>query len=74
MNAIEKLRAIASWADWQSEAINYEFKSIKGIEKAYNYAQKNNLEFIDNDYLYNECEEEERQAHIDNLNKFMQIK
>ena len=74
MNAIEKLRAISNWADWQCEYINYEFKSIKGIEKAYDYAQKNNLEFIDNDYLYNEVEEEERKKHIDNLNKFMQIK
>jgi hypothetical protein len=74
MNAIEKLRAINTWANWQSEAINYEFKSIKGIEKAYNYAQKNNLEFIDNDYLYSQVEEDERQAHIDNINKFMKIK
>jgi hypothetical protein len=74
MNAIEKLRAMANWASWQSEAINYEFKSIKGIEKAYDYAQKNNLEFIDNDYLYNEVEEEERKKHIDNINIFMKIK
>ncbi len=65
---------MANWASWQSEAINYEFKSIKGIEKAYDYAQKNNLEFIDNDYLYNEVEEEERKKHIDNINIFMKIK
>lgn len=65
---------MANWASWQSEAINYEFKSIKGIEKAYNYAKKHNLEFIDNDYLYNECEEEDREKHIDNINKFMKIK
>jgi hypothetical protein len=74
MQAIEKLRAINNWMNWQCEYINYEFKSIKGIEKAYDYAQKNNLEFIDNDYLYNECEEEERKKHINNINKFMQIK
>jgi|688.fasta_scaffold806239_2 hypothetical protein len=74
MQAIEKLRAINNWAEWQNEGVNQQFKSIKGLEMAFDYAQKNNLEFIDNDYLYYEVEEEERKKHIDNINKFMKIK
>jgi len=73
-NAIEKLRAVKNWADWQNEYINEKFQSIKGLEKAFDYAQANNLEFIDSDYLHSVCEESERQIHIDNINKFFKIK
>jgi hypothetical protein len=73
MEAIEKLRSIINWANAQSESINLQFKSIKGIEQAYDYANKHNLVFIDNDYLWNECTEEERPEHIKQINKFLKI-
>jgi hypothetical protein len=60
MKAIEKMRLICAWADNQSEYLNESIKSIKAFELLYDYAQKNNLDFLDNDYLYNECTEEER--------------
>ena len=74
MEAIEKLRNIINWYDFQSEYINEQFKSIKGLEMAYDYAQKNDLEFIDDDYIYSEVEEGERPKHIQNINKFKKIK
>jgi hypothetical protein len=60
MEAIEKLRNIVEWANLQSEHFNYSVKSLKAFELLHDYAQKNNLAFIDDDYLYNECTEEER--------------
>lgn len=60
MKAIEKLRNIVEWANYQSEHFNYSVKSLKAFELLYDYAKQNNLEFIDDDYLYNECKEEER--------------
>lgn len=50
MEAIDKLRIMVNWLDNQSELLNSCFNSIKGLEKAYDYAIDNNLEFIDNDY------------------------
>jgi hypothetical protein len=60
MEAIEKMRSIVNWANNQSEYLNYKFKTIQQIEKAYNYADKNNLSFLDDDYLYSECDEKTR--------------
>ena len=60
MTTIEKMRLVVSWADNQSEYLNESIKSIKAFILLYDYAQKNNLAFIDDDYLYNECTEEER--------------
>lgn len=73
LTAIEKLRTIQRWCDWQNEYINEKFKSVKGIEKAFDYAQKNNLEFIDDEYLWAECTEDERTIHINNIKKFQNI-
>jgi hypothetical protein len=74
MEAINKLRAMHNWYDMQCEHMNFEFKSLKGMEKAFDYAANNNLSFIDNDYLYNEIENnEEREKHILNIKKFQNI-
>ena len=64
MYAIDKLRAIASWADYQNEGFNLQFTTINQIERVYDYAQKNNLEFMDSEYLCsdNVTVEERREA------------
>jgi len=48
VTAIEKMRNVISWANWQNETLNDKFKSISDIEKAYDYCQKHEvLEFLD---------------------------
>lgn len=68
MQAIDKLRIMQSWFDYQSEAFNMLFTSLKQLEQVFDYAQKNSLEFMDSDYLNsdNVTEEERKQA-----NKFL---
>ncbi len=73
MNGIDKLRRIVDWANSQSEYVNEKFKTIKGLEKAFDYATANNLEFIDDDYLLDNCTEEEIKKHEYQLNKFTQL-
>jgi hypothetical protein len=51
MEAIEKLRSMTSWYNAQSEYINQRVTSVAQLEKVYDYAIKNNLEYIDEDYL-----------------------
>jgi hypothetical protein len=51
MKAIEKMRAIVQWADYQSEYTNFKFKTIDDIEKIYDYCQANDLKFCDWNYL-----------------------
>ena len=62
------------WFDMQNEGMNFEFKSLKGMEKAFDYSIANNLEFIDNDYLFDTFEIEERNAHIKQIIKFQKLK
>jgi uncharacterized lipoprotein YehR (DUF1307 family) len=73
MEAIDKLRAMTNWLDWQQEHINQKFKSIKGMELAFDYAGKHNIEFIDTDYLFNNFEGQELKSHIAAINKFYNI-
>lgn len=48
MEAIDKLRAMVSWADYQNEYFNQRFKSIEAIEKAYDFVQSHrSIEFLD---------------------------
>jgi uncharacterized lipoprotein YehR (DUF1307 family) len=71
MEAINKLRAMQRWFDLQSEGMNFAFNSLQGMEKAFDYAKENNLEFIDNDYFYNiDISELEKAKHIKAINKF----
>jgi hypothetical protein len=63
MTAADKLRTITQWLDYQSESVNQQFTSLKGIEAAYDYCQQNNLEFIDNDYLHDRFEGKELSKH-----------
>lgn len=74
MEAINKLRRMQSWYDSQSEGMNFEFKSLKGMEMAFDYSIENNLEFIDNDYFFNiDMTEKEKINHIKAINKFQQL-
>ena len=69
-NAINKLRAMQLWFDLQSEYFNDQFKSIKQLEKIFDYSRKNNLEFMDNDYLYSDnVTEEEREGALKFINR-----
>ena len=58
MEAIDKLRALINWANYQSEVFNERFISIGDIEIVYDYCQlHNSLEFLDSEslsYLSNE--------------------
>ena len=48
VSAIDKLRNVLNWANYQNEGFNERFKSISDIEIAYDYCQANNLlEFLD---------------------------
>jgi hypothetical protein len=51
MVAIEKIRKIVAWANYQNEGFNYLFKTIKQIEKAYDFCIENDFEFLDSDYI-----------------------
>ena len=73
MEAIDKLRIMVNWLDNQSELLNSCFNSIKGLEKAYDYAIDNNLEFIDNDYLYSNFEGKELELHIKEISKLQKL-
>ena len=73
MTTVNKLRAMQRWFDMQNEGMNFEFKSLKGMEKAFDYSIANNLEFIDNDYLFDNFEREERNAHIKQIIKFQKL-
>jgi hypothetical protein len=73
MNAIDKLREITNWCNWQNEYINQNFKSIKGIEQAFNYAREHDLEFIDNDYLLDNFEGKELETHLKAIKKFQKL-
>ena len=74
MEAINKLRAMQRWYDMQSEGMNFNFNSLKGMEKAFDYSIKNHLEFIDNDYLFSAItDDNERAKHITQINKFQRL-
>lgn len=73
MEAIEKLRAMTEWYNNQSEYSNYAFNSLKGLERAYDYARASNLEFIDNDYLFDNFEGAELEKHLKAINKFQKL-
>lgn len=48
IDAIDKMRNIINWVDYQNEDFNCKIRSISDIEKVYNYAIANDLEFVDN--------------------------
>jgi hypothetical protein len=74
MEAINKLRAMQRWFDMQDEGMNFKFKSVKGMEDAFDYSVENNLEFIDEDYLFSaDFTDNERAKHIKNILKFQSI-
>ncbi len=70
MEAIDKLRKMVDFFNEQMESENSSFKSIKGLEKAYDYAMANNLEYIDYDYLYEPTEE---LKHLKAISKFQKL-
>jgi viroplasmin and RNaseH domain-containing protein len=51
MIAIEKIRNIVAWANYQNEGFNLLFKSIEQIEKAYDFCIENGFEFLDSEYI-----------------------
>ena len=58
MQAIDKLRNIVKWADYQNEGFNDRFKSVADIEKAFDYCHAKGLEFLDSQSL-NQLEDDE---------------
>lgn len=55
--AIDKLRSIVAWADWQNESFNSRVKSVSDLEKLFDYCASSDLvEFLD-DFSYLEDEE-----------------
>ena len=75
MEAINKLRAMQRWYDMQSEYMNFAFKSLKGMEKAFDYSIEHDLEFIDDDYLFSDnFTESERVKHIKSILKFQSFR
>jgi hypothetical protein len=74
MEAINKLRAMKQWFDMQSEYMNFGFKSLKGMEQAFDYSIKHGLEFIDNDYFNTiDMPQSEKNKHIKAINKLQNI-
>jgi hypothetical protein len=51
MIAIEKLRAMTNWYGWQNEGLTDGLTTISQLERMYDYAKENELEFIDDEYL-----------------------
>lgn len=51
ISAIQKMRNIVAWANYQNEGFNDRFKTIKQIEKAYDFCIENDFEFLDSDYI-----------------------
>lgn len=73
-DAIDKMRAIIAWADWQNEDFNCKIKSIKDLEKIYDYVCANELEFIDN-LPYNDYHtQEDNVKHALAINKLLGYK
>lgn len=70
INAIDKLRTIVNWADYQNEGFNQRIRTIEDIQKLYDYAQANDLEFLDEPYQWGEGE----QKHIKAINKLLGYK
>jgi len=51
MIAIEKLRAMTNWYGWQNEGLTDGLTTISQLERMYDYAKDNELEFMDDGYL-----------------------
>jgi hypothetical protein len=51
ISAIQKMRNIVAWANYQHEGFNDKFKTFKQIEKAYDFCIENDFEFLDSDYI-----------------------
>jgi hypothetical protein len=51
ISAIQKMRNIVAWANYQNEGFNDMFKTFKQIEKAYDFCQEKGYEFLDFEYI-----------------------
>jgi hypothetical protein len=71
MIAIEKLRAMTNWFNYQNEGLTDGLTHVFQLELLYDYAKENELEFIDDEYLWSDnVTKEERQnalAHKDKV-------
>jgi hypothetical protein len=70
IDAIDKMRNIVAWADYQNEGFNLRVKSISDLEKLFDYANSNSLEFLDDTAYW----EEDEQKHIKAINKLLGYK
>lgn len=70
ISAIDKIRNIVSWADYQNEGFNERVKSISDLEKLYDYADKEGLEYLDQSAYW----EEDEEKHITAINKLLGYK
>lgn len=70
MNGINKLRAMQRWFDMHDEHFNDQFNTVKQLEQLFDYSIKNNLDFMDEVYLFsNEIMAIERKKALKFINK-----
>ena len=62
--AVDKIRAIAEWADYQAEYFNERIKSVTDMERVYDYCQRTGIEYADN----------VDEPHITEINKMLGYK
>lgn len=51
---------MTNWYYWQNEGLTDGLTTISQLERMYDYANENDLEFMDDDYLFGNCSEEEQ--------------
>lgn len=55
---------MTNWYNCQNEGLTDGLTTISQLERMYDYANENDLEFMDDDYLFGNCgEEEQRIVH-----------
>lgn len=67
MEGINKLRAMNDWFNNQTESLTDDL-SFRDLVKLFDYSVKNELPYMDNDFLYSgEVTEEEQKKHYNLL-------
>lgn len=62
LTAIDKIEAIKNWCDWMDYSFVEKIKSVSDLEKLFDFADKNELEFVDHNGLYN-ATDTDKEAH-----------
>ena len=62
ITAIEKIEAIKNWCDWMDYSFVEKIKSVSDLEKLFDFASSNNIEFVDYNGLSN-ATDTDKEAH-----------